>query len=117
VIAHPPAKMLNFKVAIIFMLVQLTMANMPGCESEPYHDETYHPVTRLISAVSMDPMAQEGIKKNFKTYTSKFDKVTKDSYKKNNLARRNGGGNNRNLRLLENCFDDICQGKTCSWCW
>jgi hypothetical protein len=93
------------------------MANMPGCENEPYHDDTFHPVLRMISAVPMVHGARDGIEKKFKDYAGKLDnKVSKDSYRKNKNGRGNGRGDNRNLRSLQSCFVDICKGKSCSWC-
>lgn len=96
------------------LFVQSTIASMPGCENEPYHDESYHPVVRMLPAVPVSQSARDAMDRKVKDYASKLDsKITKGSFKKQKISKDRG--NDRNLRSAQGCAT-VCARTTCTWC-
>lgn len=101
-------------VVTLCMLLRFSLANMPGCENEPYHDESYHPAVRVFAANPLSSNKVEVFEETFSGYVEELNTdVSKENYEE--LASTGGGRNLHTNREDVTCIW-LCVNRGCSYC-
>jgi hypothetical protein len=99
------------------LLLRFSVANMPGCENEPYHDESYHPVIVMLSATPMTTSTAQDVETTIGVYSEELEaNASQETYAQ--LASQNNGGGLRNLgneRKEQSCLS-LCLSNGCRYC-
>lgn len=104
-------------IVALCMLLRFSVANMPSCENEPYHDESYHPVIVMLSATPMTTSTVQTVETTIGVYSEELEANSSQETYQQLASQNNGGGlrNLRNERKEETCLN-LCATRGCSYC-